>query len=87
MLYFFEETDIPFLEDAVAGALAAYRKVLARDWGPVTEDARAATATARKKILDWILTDDYGVKVARQNRIPLEILELYAFPPGVAAPC
>jgi len=27
--------------------------------------------------------EDYGVKVARENRIPMEVIEAYAFPPIV----
>lgn len=82
MLYFFEESDIPFLEDAVSGALAAYRIIIMRDWGSVGDAAASGMTAARRKILDWMLTEDYGVKVARQNEIPLEIMQLYAFPPG-----
>ena len=41
---------------------------------PVTQDAR-------KKIVEWMLTEDYGVKVARQNNIPVEVMEAYGFPP------
>jgi hypothetical protein len=36
---------------------------------------------ARKKIVEWMLTEDYGVKVARQNNIPVEVIEAYGFPP------
>jgi hypothetical protein len=35
----------------------------------------------RKKMVEWILTEDYGVKVARQNNIPIEVMEAYGFPP------
>jgi len=38
----------------------------------------------RKKIVDWMLTQDYGVKVSRQNNIPMEVIASYGFPPGVA---
>ncbi|MCX8043497.1 MAG: hypothetical protein N3B18_05150 [Desulfobacterota bacterium] len=82
MLYFFEESDIPFLETAVAEVLSAYRRLMMRDWGSVVDDARKAMKGARKKILDWMLTEDYGVKIARQNGIPVEIMERYAFPPA-----
>ena len=37
---------------------------------------------SRKKIVAWILAEDYGVKVARQNNIPLEVMESYGFPPS-----
>jgi hypothetical protein len=36
---------------------------------------------ARKKIVEWMLTEDYGVKVERQNNIPVEVMEAYGFPP------
>lgn len=85
ILYFFEETDIPFLEAAISAVLTAYRTLMTGDWGACTGDAQAAMKAARKKILDWMMSEDYGVKVARQNGIPVEIMERYAFPPGCTA--
>jgi len=84
LLYFFEETDIPFLEEVIEKSLSAYQRIVTRDRGSATEKDRAEMMAARKKILDWILSEDYGVKVARQNDIPLEIMELYALPPGMS---
>jgi len=86
LLYFFEETDIPFLEEVIEKSLSAYQRIVARDRGSATDKDRMEMVVARKKILDWILSEDYGVKVARQNDIPLEIMELYAFPPGMSLP-
>jgi hypothetical protein len=40
-------------------------------------------AECRKKIKEWMVTQDYGVKVARQNGIPDELMGIYGFPPGL----
>jgi hypothetical protein len=48
---------------------------------PAAQDI-AAMQDSRKKIVAWILAEDYGVKVARQNNIPLEVMESYGFPPS-----
>ena len=82
MLYFFEQTDSAFLEETIAATFSTYQKLMTSDWGIVTDNSLASMNTARKKILDWMLNEDYGVKVARQNGIPIEIMERYAFPPG-----
>jgi hypothetical protein len=82
ILYFFEESDAALLSDVIAAALQAYRRII--DSGaqqkPSAED-RAAMQESRKKIVAWILAEDYGVKVAKQNNIPLEVMESYGFPP------
>jgi hypothetical protein len=82
MLYFFEDKDCVILEDLVQGCLAAYSGILASAAlsAPSPED-RQAMQEARRRMVDWILSQDYGVKVARENAIPLEFMETYGFPP------
>lgn len=81
MLYFFEENDTALLKDIIGEALQAYRNIIARPpVQPQEEDFRTMREN-RKKILDWMLSEDYGVKVARQNNIPIELIEAYGFPP------
>ena len=82
MLYFFEESDAGLLSEIILAALQAYRRII--DSGLLQKSAEkdiAAMQDSRKKIVAWILAEDYGVKVARQNNIPLEIMESYGFPP------
>jgi hypothetical protein len=82
ILYFFEERDAGLLEDMMREALNAYRTIIdqAASRKP-TENDFYAMNERRKTIIEWILTEDYGVKVARQNNIPLEVMEAYGFPP------
>jgi len=84
MLYFFEESDANLLTDFIDAALQAYRHII--DSGALQKPAEkdiAAMQDSRQKIVAWILAEDYGVKVARQNNIPLEVMECYGFPPLV----
>jgi hypothetical protein len=38
---------------------------------------------SRPRLIEWLHMEDYGIKVARENRIPMEVIEAYAFPPIV----
>jgi hypothetical protein len=82
ILYFFEESDAALLEEMMQEALKAYQKIINSNAGttPAADDFVKMQA-ARKKIVEWMLTEDYGVKVARQNNIPVEVIEAYGFPP------
>jgi hypothetical protein len=83
VLYFFEESDAALLEDMIHETLDAYGKIIKRgkDIPPAADDF-VKMQDARKKIVEWMLTEDYGVKVARQNNIPVEVMEAYGFPPS-----
>jgi len=82
ILYFFEESDAALLEEMMQEALKAYRQIINSNAGttPAADDF-VKMQDARKKIVEWMLTEDYGVKVARQNNIPVEVMEAYGFPP------
>jgi hypothetical protein len=82
ILYFFEESDAALLEEMMQEALKAYQQIINSNAGttPVADDF-VKMQDARKKIVEWMLTEDYGVKVARQNNIPVEVMETYGFPP------
>ncbi len=82
LLYFFEEGDAALLEEMMQEALHAYGEIIkcTASLQPAAADF-AVMNERRKKIVEWILTEDYGVKVARQNNIPLEVMEAYGFPP------
>ena len=81
MLYFFEQSDAALLADIIQAPLKAYAGIIgAAAPAPAAEDF-AQMKNDRKKIIDWMLTQDYGVKVSRQNNIPMEVIEAYGFPP------
>ena len=82
ILYFFEESDAALLEEMMQEALKAYQQIINSNVGttPAADDF-VKMQDARKKIVEWMLTEDYGVKVARQNNIPVEVMEAYGFPP------
>ncbi|MEI6126250.1 MAG: hypothetical protein WCQ99_06805 [Pseudomonadota bacterium] len=82
MLYFFEESDAAFLDDCIKAALQAYRRILDSAGSQIGGD-KGLMAECRKKIKEWMVTQDYGVKVARQNGIPDELMGIYGFPPGL----
>jgi len=82
ILYFFEESDAALLEEMMREALTAYRQIINSRAGTTTVAGELAIMQdARKKIIEWMQAEDYGVKVARQNNIPVEIIEAYGFPP------
>jgi coproporphyrinogen III oxidase len=83
-VYFFEEKDIAFLEGLIKSVLTGYREILeSRKTGqPQQEDCDAANQS-RARLVEWIILEDYGIKVARENGIPLEVIEAYAFPPVI----
>jgi len=82
ILYFFEESDAALLEDIIQEVLKAYR-IIIDNGALMTPSANdfANMKDSRKRIVEWMLTQDYGVKVARENNIPLEVMESYGFPP------
>jgi hypothetical protein len=82
ILYFFEESDAALLEEMMQESLKAYQQIINSNAGttPAADDF-VKMQDARKKIVEWMLTEDYGVKVARQNNIPVEVMEAYGFPP------
>ena len=84
LLCFLEEKDMLFADDLIRRLLTAYRDILemVKNEKPHQEDFEKRNRV-RARLVEWIITEDYGVKVARENGIPLEVLEAYAFPPVV----
>jgi len=83
ILYFFEESDVALLEDIIHEALKSYRQIIENGVQRTPSEVDfTKMKDSRKKIVEWLLSQDYGVKVARQNNIPLEIIESYGFPPS-----
>jgi len=83
-LQFFTEADLPFLDDVIAAVLPAYRGIL--DAGrnrPAAPDAEEQRNLRRARMIDWILTENFGISIARENGIPLATIEAYGFPPSI----
>jgi coproporphyrinogen III oxidase len=84
LLNFFEEKDIPFLEDLIKGILPAYRNILEKTQNdtPQKEDFEKMNQS-RARLIEWIILEDYGTKIARENGIASEAIEAYGFPPVI----
>ncbi len=84
ILNFFEEQDIPFIEDIITAVLAAYGEIVERSKNTVPQKKDYAKMhKSRARLIEWIILEDYGIKVARENGILSEIIEAYAFPPVI----
>ena len=83
-LNFFQESDIPFLEDVIQGVLLVYGNIIARKQGAVPEkEDYEKMHRSRARLIEWIILEDYGIQVARENGILSEVIEAYAFPPVI----
>jgi coproporphyrinogen III oxidase len=84
LLNFFEEKDIPFLDALIKELLPAFREILEsrKNEKPGDEDYDSMNRS-RARLIEWIILEDYGIKVSRENGILLEVIEAYAFPPNV----
>ena len=84
LLNFFEEKDTPFLEDLIKGVLPAYRNIIEKGKNniPQKEDYEKMHQS-RARLIEWIILEDYGTKVARDNGIASEAIEAYGFPPSI----
>lgn len=79
---FFEEKDVPFLESVIEGILPAYKNIIEKKGNqtPQKEDYEHMYQS-RARLIEWIILEDYGVQVARENGILSEVVEAYGFPP------
>ncbi len=82
ILYFFEESDAQLLESLFSGAMEAYKNIISSTRVEPTEEDLVKRQDAYGKIVDWMITEDYGYKVSRQNNIPEEVIAAYGFPPS-----
>lgn len=81
---YFEEKDIPFIDRLIRAMLPVYKNLLeaAKSRRPRKEDYEQMNR-CRARIAEWITVQDVGVVIARDNAIPFEIIESYAFPPVI----
>ena len=84
LLNFFEEKDIPFLEALIKGVLTAYRNIIEKNRHdtPQEEDVEKMHRS-RARLIEWIILEDYGTKIARENGVSSEAIEAYGFPPVI----
>jgi len=84
ILCFGGEDDISFLDEVIKGAAEAYKKIIKENSNssPGEQDYENLHLS-RARLIEWIISDDYGVKISRENRIPMSLLETYVFPPIV----
>jgi len=85
LMNFFEEKDISFLESVMEGILPVYKNIIEKAGGsekPQREDYEYMHQS-RARLIEWIILEDYGVQVARENGIRSEVVEAYGFPPQI----
>jgi hypothetical protein len=84
LMGFFQEEDIPFLENLLKLLPVFHEQLLAGCAGIPADDADYEKMHAsRARLVEWMLTENIGVKVMRENNIPLSIVEASSFPPIV----
>ena len=84
LLNFFEEQDIVFLEDIIKSVLTAYGEILEKGKNAVPrKEDYEKIYQSRARLIEWIILEDYGTKVARENGVSSEVIEAYGFPPVV----
>ena len=84
LLNFFEEKDIPLLEDLIKGVLPTYKNIIEKTQNdtPQKEDFEKMNQS-RARLIEWIILEDYGTKIARENGVSSEAIEAYGFPPVI----
>lgn len=84
LMGFFQETDIPFLEDLMKRIVPAYKEILELNQNehPQNEDHENMHAS-RARFIEWMILDSLGTKILRENNIPLYVIEESSFPPMV----
>jgi hypothetical protein len=83
LVTYFQEKDTPLLDQLIHEMLPVYKSILEinKNVQPSKKDYERMNLS-RAGIAEWIATEDIGVIIARDNGIPLEIIESYGFPPG-----
>jgi coproporphyrinogen III oxidase len=84
LLNFFEEKDVPLLDDLIKGILPTYKNIISmkNNETPKKDDYEQMNR-ARARLIEWIILEDYGTKIARENGVSSEAIEAYGFPPVI----
>jgi len=84
LLNFFEEKDVPLLDDLVRTVLPVYKKIIEmKDLETPQKEDFEHMNKSRARLIEWIILEDYGTKVARENGVSSEVIEAYGFPPVI----
>jgi coproporphyrinogen III oxidase len=84
LMNFFEEKDISFLESVIKEILPVYKNILDKTANETPQrDDYEHMHQSRARLIEWIILEDYGVQVARENGILSEVVEAYGFPPQI----
>jgi hypothetical protein len=84
MMGFFDEKDIPFIDDVVGMAIPTYRRIIelhAQD--RMRDDDYARMYASRARLVEWMLVESLGTRIMRENNIPISVIEASSFPPMV----
>ena len=84
LMGFFQEDDIPFLKVLLTLLPTFYEHVIAGCANiPADDEDFKQMHASRARLVEWMLTENIGVKVMRENKIPLSVVEASSFPPVV----
>jgi hypothetical protein len=84
LMGFFEQKDIPFIDDVVGMAIPTYRTIIelhAQD--RMREDDYSRMYASRARLVEWMLVESLGTRIMRENSIPIAVIEASSFPPMV----
>ena len=82
--YLFEESDTPFIEEILHRIPETYKAIV--DAGKdeqLRQEDYEQLHRSRARLIEWIIAEDKGIKTARENEVPMEFIEAYAFPPVI----
>jgi hypothetical protein len=81
---YFSEKDIPFLLEIFNLSVKAVMELFDERKKEVgREDDYKEMNESRARLMEWIIADDPGVQIARQNGVSLEMIGAFSFPPMV----
>ena len=84
LMGFFEERDIPFIDDVIIMAVPTYRRIIelhAQD--RMRDDDYTRMYATRARLVEWMLVESLGTRIMRENNIPIAVIEASSFPPVV----
>lgn len=84
LMGFFQESDIPFLEEMLSAIPLVYCQLLSDcSYEPANDADYKALYATRARLIEWMIAESLGTKIMRENSIPLSIVEASSFPPVV----
>ena len=84
VLAFVRPDDISLVDAVISAALTAYEQITSDSAGPEHKNILVSDVhRTRARLIEWIIRRNFGVQVALENGVPLEVIEAYAFPPVI----